>query len=262
MNRIRQVVSALAAGMLLVIGVPLAVGAAPNYELYGEASEVQDGTNTVVQTISDSDTDPAYGGISFDIPSGTTFADISDLSTDFKLNANDTCTGGTPRFQINIIDPNTTQTRNIFIPLGVDSASTPCVADSWINSGDLLETGRVLDTTQLTGGAYADPYDSALSKFGTWTVTGFQLVTDGSWNAVATGGDGEQKVWFDDTVVDGQTYNYEKQAPTNKDECKNDGWKNGPFKNQGDCVSSFASKKQQNTTSSQSLLDRVRNLFR
>ena len=30
--------------------------------------------------------------------------------------------------------------------------------------------------------------------------------------------------------------------PVNKDQCKKDGWKNGPYKNQGDCVSHFARK--------------------
>jgi len=32
-------------------------------------------------------------------------------------------------------------------------------------------------------------------------------------------------------------------APTSKDACKNGGWKNGPYKNQGQCVSTFAKAK-------------------
>lgn len=31
--------------------------------------------------------------------------------------------------------------------------------------------------------------------------------------------------------------------PTNKDQCKNGGWQNGPYRNQGECVSTFAKNK-------------------
>ena len=45
--------------------------------------------------------------------------------------------------------------------------------------------------------------------------------------------------------VNGTTYTYE---PNSKDDCMNGGWQNftsapGPFKNQGQCVSFFASGK-------------------
>jgi hypothetical protein len=32
-----------------------------------------------------------------------------------------------------------------------------------------------------------------------------------------------------------------KKAPTNKEECKHGGWKAGDYRNQGQCVSAFAS---------------------
>jgi hypothetical protein len=32
-------------------------------------------------------------------------------------------------------------------------------------------------------------------------------------------------------------------APLNKNACKNSGWRTGPYRNQGDCVSHFASHK-------------------
>ena len=53
--------------------------------------------------------------------------------------------------------------------------------------------------------------------------------------------DREQTVLFDNTVVNGTSYDFTPLlTPTNKDECKNDGWmtfNNPTFKNQGDCVS-------------------------
>jgi hypothetical protein len=35
-------------------------------------------------------------------------------------------------------------------------------------------------------------------------------------------------------------------APTNADQCKNDGWKAGGFRNQGECISSFKSNRPAN----------------
>ena len=51
-------------------------------------------------------------------------------------------------------------------------------------------------------------------------------------------------VLIDNTQINGTTYTYE--PPPTKNDCKNGGWKNltdsngQKFKNQGDCVSSFA----------------------
>ena len=52
-----------------------------------------------------------------------------------------------------------------------------------------------------------------------------------------------QTVLIDNVVINSQTTTFE---PVTKDDCKNGGWKNftsdpGPFKNQGQCVSHFAS---------------------
>jgi hypothetical protein len=71
-------------------------------------------------------------------------------------------------------------------------------------------------------------------------VTDIFLVSD---NGPSTTGLGSQTVLIDNTDVNGTTYTYE---PTSKDDCNDGGWQNftfapGPFKNQGQCVSYFAS---------------------
>ena len=51
---------------------------------------------------------------------------------------------------------------------------------------------------------------------------------------------------IDNTTINSTLYDYEF---TSKDDCKNGGWKTnfiyppGPFKNQGDCVSYFATRQ-------------------
>jgi hypothetical protein len=240
MRKIKQLISAAAASMLLAIGLPLAVGAAPgDYSLFGEATYVSPGnaSDRAVQTVSDDA--PGFGGIDFEVESGTTFADLTILSSDFNP-TDDGCAGGSPRFQIALdgADADTDADGNVFVYFGTDSAGAPCVNDTWQNSGDFLENGRLLDTTQL-GGAFYDPYANALTNYGDYTVVGMQLVTDAGWAS-----EGEQTALFDNTVINNQTYTYEQKVPANKDECKNGGWQDfeGMFKNQGDCVSYVATQ--------------------
>jgi hypothetical protein len=216
-----------------------------NYSLFGDASYVSPGSasSRAVHLVSDSA--PGYGGINYAVDTGTTFGALTTLSTDYKLESDDTCVGGSPRYQINVIDPNTNQERNIFAYFGVDSAGAPCAPGVWSNTGDVLETGRLLDTSQLTGGAFYDPYTSALAKYGSWQVTGIQIVADSGWAAL----DGEQAVDIDNTLINSTLFTYEIPTPTSADQCKKGGYANladengNPFKNQGQCVSSVNKNK-------------------
>lgn len=212
--------------------------AASGYSLFGESSLVSpgNGSNRAVQTVSDSD--PGFGGVSYDVPAGTTFADLQTLSTDFNV-TDDNCGGGSPRFQVRVT--NGSATGSIFVYLGTAPNYNTCAPNTWTNSGDLFEGVNPIDTSQLPGGAFYDPYATALTKYGTYSVLSVSLVTDAGWSQ----GDGEQTVLFDNTNIDGRVYTYEPNTPTSKDQCKKDGWKdledaNGqPFKNQGQCVSYF-----------------------
>jgi hypothetical protein len=241
--QLTQKIASAAAGAALVLTTLAGTALAANgYSLFGEASYVSPGNASTRAVKTVSDTDPGFGGIDYDIAAGTTFADLQALSTDYMFESDDSCMGGSPRFQVAVEDPVSGDAGNIFVYIGPPPNYTGCPAGVWLNSGDLLEGVNPIDTTQLSGGTFYDPYATALTKYGSYNVTGVQLVTDGGWAA----NDGEQTVTFDNTLVDETLYDYEPNVPTSKDECKNGGWQelegaNGqPFKNQGDCVSYFS----------------------
>ena len=184
-----------------------------------------------------------YGGIDFKVAAGMTFADLNALATDYKFEADDTCLGGSPRFQVNVTDPVSGDSGNIFVYIGPPPAYTLCPPNVWLNTGDLLEGVNPIDTSQLNLGFFYDPYATALAKYGSYIVTGVQLVADGSW-FFPFPDDGEQTVFIDNTNIDGTIYTYdEKGHPQSTDDCKNGGWTDlvnddgEAFKNQGDCVS-------------------------
>jgi len=111
----------------------------------------------------------------------------------------------------------------------------------WQSTGDLLEGTNPIDTTQLDGGAFYDPYTTAMAKYGDYAVTGVQLVADAGWAFP----DGEQIVLIDNTVIgtaDGGKTTYTYDQPQNKADCKKGGWEDltrddgSKFKNQGDCI--------------------------
>ncbi len=229
----------------------MALAFAPNdYSLFGGAQYVSPGNASAraVQLISS--TTVPYSGIDYGVGSTTkTFADITHLSTDYMFEAG-SCGGGSPRFQINVVDPTATSTtKNIFVYLGDAPNYTNCPTGVWTNSGELIGSSTV-DTSQLTGGTFYDTYAHALATYGTWQVTGVQLVADAGWAFPATG----QVVDVDNTVVATTTYTYEEVAPpvstvpTTAAQCRNGGYatltdNNGKtFKNQGDCISFVASK--------------------
>jgi hypothetical protein len=221
----------------------VAIGASAShagYTLFGDATIVPTGNpGNAAQLVSDAT--PGFGGVSFTVPTGTTFGSLDVLSSDFMLQADDVCLGGSPRFQIGIdTDGDGDRDGTIFTYFGTDSAGTPCIPGTWQNTGDFLQTGRLLDTSQLPGGTFYDPYDSALLKYAALRVTSITVVTDSGWIHP----DGEQTVLVDNANVDGNVVTFdEKSHATAKDDCKDGGWMElvnadgDSFKNQGDCVS-------------------------
>jgi hypothetical protein len=216
-----------------------------HYALDGNASYVTPGLNgsdRAVLLVSDMATSTFYGAIDIAVEEGTTFADLTTLSSDYQLGSDDSCVGGSPRYQLNLEDPNSADTGNIFIYFGVDSAGAPCIAGTTQNTGDVLQTGRLLDTSQLDGGTFYDPYDAALARYADYVVTGIQVVADSGWAAL----DGELSVVIDNTLVNSTLFTYEipePEVPTDKEACKNGGWQTladdegNLFTNQGQCVS-------------------------
>lgn len=218
---IAMVVLALASA-----GLVSAKPSAGGYELFGNASLVSPGHNSPTGVKLESAgtyPDPtAFGGVDFAVPSGLTIADLDYLGTDY----NGPCGGGSPRFQVNVIDPNDNQVKNIFVYL------EPC-STGWTNTGNLLDATDNVDATQI-GGAFYMPYGTVQTLYGAYQVVGIQLVVDASWMF------GTQTDLFDNVMVNTALYTFESA-----DTCKKNGWTlysgaPGPFKNQGQCVSYFA----------------------
>jgi hypothetical protein len=219
------------AGVITVLAV-LFTGTAlaqNGYTLFGDAEIVSPGNDSPHAVEADGTT--TGSGISFEIPAGTTFGDLDELSTDY-LFTQGTCMAGSPRFQVRVQDPDDGDVFNIFVYIGPPPAYTPCPTPDYVNTGDLLEGVNPLDTSQdPDGGAFYDPYATAVLAYGEYEVLGVSLVVDPGYGQI---------VRFDNTVVDETLYTYDQ--PVTKDECKNGGWMDltradgSPFKNQGDCI--------------------------
>jgi hypothetical protein len=235
--------------LLASVGIVLAAG----YSLFGDAQIVSPGNNSAhaVQLRSECpavgplcylDSTFTFGGIDFDIPAGTTFADFQTLATDYKFTQG-SCGGGGPRFQLNMESPTATDTGNIFVNIGPPPFYTLCPMNIWQNTGDMLDGVNLLDTSQLDGGTFYDPYSAALVKYGGYTVTGVQLVTDGSWSQLGR----VQTVHVDNVDIDGTIYTFDQ--PQTAGECKKHGYEvvtrvdGSEFKNQGDCIQYFNTGK-------------------
>lgn len=215
---------------LLCTGAALA---AAGYSLFGDAQLVSPGNNspTAAQIRSDASIPPNYGGVDFAVPAGMTLADLDNLATDYKFIAG-SCGGGAPRFQINVT--NGTNSGNIFAYIGPPPGYTGCPLNVWLNTGNLAAPANLVDTSQLPLGTFYDPYANAQLKYGSYQVTGIQLVTDASWLFTV------QRVHVDNVQINNSTTTFESA-----DSCKKGGYQQftsapGPFKNQGQCVSYFA----------------------
>ena len=215
--------AAVALGLVLGVGPVLAAG---GYTLFGDATLVHPGDNsqTAVQLRSIA---TGFGGIDFDLPAGLTFSQIQNLSTDYQFTAG-SCGGGAPRFSVNVDGV------NAFVYIGQPPNYSDCAENVWANTGNLALPASFVDTSQLPGGTFYDTFAAADLKYGPDAVTGIQLVTDAGWLF------GTQTVLVDNVAINDATYTFESAQS-----CKDGGWRQftsepGPFKNQGDCVSYFA----------------------
>lgn len=217
--------------------------AASGYTLFGDAMLVPGGNPGMAAQLR-SDATPGWGGVDFDVSAGLTFAQLTQLATDYNI-TDDQCGAGSPRFQINVTTAS--GTKNIFVYLGPSPTFTGC-APGWQISGNLIGNNEPCrwDTAQLAAGTQCTTHTAAVAAFGSLTITGIQLVVDSGWNAVASVGDGEQTNLVDNVKINNNTYTFDEVNPSDKEKCKKGGWQDfdsspGPFKNQGDCVSYFAS---------------------
>ena len=214
--------------LLATLFVSPVIAAAPLYSLFGNATYVSPGNASGRAVQATSTGTPPYGGIDFTlpIPTVTTLATLNTLMTDYKITVGD-CTQGSPRFSVEGATP--TGPANAFFYIGLSPNYTNCPMNVWVNSGNLAAPANLVDTSQLPGGTFYEPYAAVQAAYGSYPITGIALVVDGP----------GQTVQFDNTIINTTTYTYEPNVPMSKDQCKNGGYKDfgTMFKNQGDCVS-------------------------
>lgn len=223
---LKRLLGAFASASAVVLLGALPGAAAGGFTLFGDATLTtghNSPTGVQIRSIGS-----GFGGISFALPAGTTFADLQALGTDFMVTQGD-CGVGAPRFSINFSGG-----ANAFVYLGPPPNFTHCPT-GWSTTGNLLSAPNTIDTSQL-GGTFYDSLTHAYAAYGSMTVTGIDLVVDAG--AFIAGG--VQTVVVDNVNINGTVFTFES-----KDSCKDGGWQSfasapGPFKNQGDCVSFFA----------------------
>jgi hypothetical protein len=240
------------------IAAPAALAA--DFTLHGGA-QAGIGNVKLVSDLSNTPTLDDSSWIDFVVPPGSTFSGITSLSTEFNV-TDDSCGGGSPRFQINVGG------KNVFVYLGPSPSFTGCAPNTWISSGNLVGTSDPcrVDTSQLAPGTQCTTWAAAVALLGSQTVTGIQLVVDSGWFFT----DEEQTVLVRNVTVNGKTY-ITPQTPSKQNPAKlckaqrdslgesafNELWGTNPNDRNafGKCVSAMAkAKKSGDLASTQSAI--------
>lgn len=187
-------------GLLLAAATASATGITSS--LFGGAVNEQTDVK-LVSDLTDTSTANDFSGISFTLPAGTTFADLTQLSAEFNPTIGG-CGGGSPRFSLEL-----SSGKNVFVYLGPSPNFTGCALNTWQSSGNLIgnnDTGRY-DTSQVQAGTQSNTYAGALALIGSQQVTKIDLVVDGGWFFNPK----MQTVLVRNVQINGQTF----FAPTN-----------------------------------------------
>jgi hypothetical protein len=232
-STLAAVTAASTVALMAVSGGTALAAISNNYSLFGDSAIVSGGNpGNAAQIGNGSGT--SFGGVDYNDTGAVTLSQLNQLSTDYKFTQG-TCGVGSPRYGATVT--NGTNTGTIFFYIGPPPSYTGCPPNVWTNTGNLAAPTNLVDTSQLPGGAFYDPYAAAQVKYGSYTITDLFVVADNSFPA-------PQTLLIDNTQVNNFTYTFDQ--PQNKDACKNGGWQtltdnNGNhFKNQGDCVSYVA----------------------
>ena len=195
MQQIIRLLFTLVAALALAVAGP---AAAADFTLYGTAT-VQGDTVKLVSDFSDAAATNDFGGVSFTVPTGTTFGSLTNLSAVYNV-TDDDCGGGSPRFQINVGG------KNVFVYLGPSPTFTGCAQNTFLNSGNLVGTSDAcrVDTSQFVGGKQCSTWAEAVALLGSQAVTGIQFVVDGGWKMA----DKEQTVLLRSVTINGTTYTF------------------------------------------------------
>jgi hypothetical protein len=231
-RRLVAVAASVAITSLTLLSGSVTASAKSNgYTLFGDATLVSPGFNSPTAAQASYDGVASFGGVDFSQPSGLTVSQLTNLSTDYQFTVG-SCQDGAPRLVATVTDG--THTGNINFYVGPPPSYTGCPPNAWSNTGNLASAINLVDTSQLPGGTFYDPYFVAQVKYGSYTITDLFVVVDGFSVTPST-------AQFDNVTINSTIYTFE-----NANSCKKGGWQQftsspGPFKNQGDCVSYFAS---------------------
>jgi hypothetical protein len=151
--------------VLVALAIPATAFAAISGQ--GGGTTVADGKATLV-----SDGVTPYSFISFDDRNGQPVANLTELSADVVSGTR--WGGGSPRFQVKVSDGSTT--KNIMVYRGalpnLDTGSTG-------STGNLLETGVRIDSTQIGGPVYGTWADAKVAAAAGGYTTIFEHLAHG-----------------------------------------------------------------------------------
>jgi hypothetical protein len=170
----RKLLLAAVAAMALAVSAPAL--AADGSTTFGGAT-VENGVATLVANTGNTSTTDDFSGVTVPVPTGLTFGQITELSTDFNV-TDDDCGAGSPRFQIKVGG------KNVHVALGPAGTLTGCAKDTWLSSGNLTQAQKSecrVDTSQFTGGTQCSSWAEAVALLGSQAVEGISLVVDASW---------------------------------------------------------------------------------
>jgi hypothetical protein len=143
-----------------------------------------------------------YSGLNYTQSSPLLFNNLTQLSTDYYVQAGD-CGGGSPRISIALDTNNdTVADASVFVYIGdAPNFNCPLAFQRWQSTGNLATSGDLrVDTSQFAGGTFYDTMAHAKVLAGSKPITGVSIVVDAGW---AFGG--LQDVWVDDFMVNNST---------------------------------------------------------
>jgi hypothetical protein len=173
---------------------------AGSYTLVEDASLVHPGnaSPTAAEARSSGPEPFTWGAVDLPIPPTLTLRQLTQLSTDYKLDVG-SCWGGSPRFEAWVT--NGTGSWKIFFYMGPAPNYTGCASDVYTRSGNLATPASPVDAAQV-GGTYDEPFSRVQADYGNYAVTHVYLDVDGGWYA-------NQAVDFDNTKVNKKLTTYE-----------------------------------------------------
>ena len=139
-------------------------------------------TNPVIDMSSTSGGANGYSLVDAGRPNGAArLSGISNLSLDYAAVLGG-CGGGSPRFIVNLQDPNN-RNNTAFLTgyVGPPPNFTCSPGDGWTSSGNLADAGSGNRWAVGNSGSYRSYDDPSITAYSDWRVTDVQLVVDSGW---------------------------------------------------------------------------------